>query len=158
MLAEKRSSGRGSFYASGRHVAANFAPGPEAETDGRATGWGPSLRLSPATSRLALGQRRRGALLDGGFCTPLAADFAPGPKVGAGARYWMGLLCAFHRHLWAWPGGGTLLHEGFSSPFATDFSRPGREVQVGGALIEGGFSAPFGADFGSPWDWRGDRT
>ena len=131
-LARRRKKGALLDWVFSASLAADFAPGPEAEEKGFAIGWG--------------------------LCTPLAADFAPGPKVGAGAHYWMGLLCAFHRHLWAWPGGGTLLHEGFSSPFATDFSRPDPEVQVGGALIEGGFSAPFGADFGSPWDLRGDRT
>ena len=90
MLAEKRSNGRGCFYASGRRdrrVAADFAPGPEAETDGCATGWGSSLRLSPPTSRLARRQRKRGALMDGGFSTPPAADLAPGTEVDAGARY-----------------------------------------------------------------------
>ena len=121
----------GTFTAS---LAGDFAPGPGAEEKGCAIGWG-FLYASGCRLRAWPESGCRSALLDGA-----SLRLSP-PSLGLARRR-----------------RGTLLHEGFSSPFATDFSRPGREVQVGGALIEGGFSAPFGADFGSPWDWRGDRT
>ena len=121
----------GTFTAS---LAGDFAPGPGAEEKGCAIGWG-FLYASGCRLRAWPESGCRSALLDGA-----SLRLSP-PSLGLARRR-----------------RGTLLHEGFSSPFATDFSRPDPEVQVGGALIEGGFSAPFGADFGSPWDLRGDRT
>ena len=120
-------------------LAADFAPGSKAEEKGRANGWG-LLYASGCRPRAWHGSGCRGALLNGA-----SLRLSP-PTLGLAA-----LALARRRR-------GTLLHQGFSSPFATDFSRPGPEVQVGGALIEVDFSAPFGDDFGSLWDWPGGRT